>query len=100
MIVYSIITFDESTPFPGLYALIPTIGTLLLILCAVPKTFVYKLLSMKLFVGMGLISYSAYLWHQPLLAFYKHRFFEDESVTVHIFMLDVNIYSMANLAIC
>ena len=92
MIVYSIITFDESTPFPGLYALIPTIGTLLLIICAVPKTFVYKLLSMKLFVGMGLISYSTYLWHQPLLAFYKHRFFEDESVTILIFLCLMSIF--------
>ena len=73
MIVYSIIAFDETTPFPGLYALIPTIGTVLLILCAVPKTYVHKLLSLKFFVGIGLISYSAYLWHQPLLAFARHR---------------------------
>ena len=69
MIAYSIIVFDETTPFPSLYALIPTIGTGLLILCAVPKTIVHKLLSLKAIVGIGLISYSAYLWHQPLLAF-------------------------------
>ena len=73
MIVYSIIAFDETTPFPSLYALIPTIGTGLLILCAVPKTYVHKLLSLKFIVGIGLISYSAYLWHQPLLAFARHR---------------------------
>ncbi len=73
MIVYSIIAFSETTPFPSLYALIPTIGTGLLILCAVPKTYVHKLLSIKFIVGIGLISYSTYLWHQPLLAFTKHR---------------------------
>ena len=72
MIIYSIIAFNESTPFPSLYALIPTIGTGLVILCASPKTTIHKLLSLKFIVGVGLISYSTYLWHQPLLAFARH----------------------------
>ncbi|MEL0238323.1 MAG: acyltransferase family protein [Gammaproteobacteria bacterium] len=69
MIVYSIIAFDKTTPFPSFYALIPTIGTGLLILCTVPRTYIHKLLSLNSIVRIGLISYSAYLWHQPLLAF-------------------------------
>ncbi|ODS22697.1 hypothetical protein AB835_12790 [Candidatus Endobugula sertula] len=36
-------------------------------------TLVYRILSAKLCVGIGLISYSAYLWHQPILAFAKMR---------------------------
>ena len=79
MIVYSIIVFDKATPFPSLYALIPTIGTGLLILCAVPKTLIYKLLSLKFVVGIGLVSFSAYLWHQPLLVFARHRLLGDVS---------------------
>ena len=85
MIVYSIIAFDERTPFPSLHALIPTIGTGLLILCTIPKTLIHKLLSIKIIVGIGLISYSAYLWHQPLLAFARHRsFVELSDITLSI----------------
>ena len=86
MIVYSIFTFDKTTPFPSFYALIPTIGTGLLILCAVPNTLIHKLLSLRFIVGIGLISYSAYLWHQPLLAFARHRLLGDISDFFLIFL--------------
>ena len=44
------------------------IGAVLLVLYADKDTFVAKLLSAHVFVGIGLVSYSAYLWHQPLLS--------------------------------
>ena len=80
MIIYSIIAFDKTTPFPGFYALVPTVGTVLLIVFAVPRTAIYKVLSFKPIVGIGLISYSAYLWHQPLLAFSRHQMSENSQV--------------------
>jgi len=73
MISYAIFAFDKSTPFPSLYALVPTIGTALVILFASPQTAVGALLGNTAFVSIGLISYSAYLWHQPLFAFARHR---------------------------
>ena len=92
MIVYSIIAFDKTTPFPSLYTLIPTVGTGLLILCSVPKTLIHKLLSLKFISGIGLISYSAYLWHQPLLAFARHRFLGEIS---ELILITLCLISMA-----
>ena len=86
MIIYSIFTFDKNTLFPGFNALIPTIGTVLLILSAVPNTFIHKLLSHKLLVSVGLISYSAYLWHQPILAFTHHYTIGEVSNLLIFFM--------------
>ena len=68
-IVFSIFVYDEATPFPSLYTLIPVLGVVLIILYAGKKSIVSKFLGAKIFVGAGLISYSAYLWHQPLFAF-------------------------------
>jgi peptidoglycan/LPS O-acetylase OafA/YrhL len=68
-IAFSILFYDETTPFPSVYALVPVLGVVLLILYADKDTLATKLLSTKVFVGIGLISYSAYLWHQPLFAF-------------------------------
>ncbi|MDC1498742.1 acyltransferase [Amylibacter sp.] len=68
-IIFSIFFYDENTPFPSVYALVPVLGVVLLVLYAGKETLAAKLLSTKGFVGIGLISYSAYLWHQPLFAF-------------------------------
>jgi peptidoglycan/LPS O-acetylase OafA/YrhL len=72
LILYAVFAFSKATPFPGLYALIPTLGTALIILFATQQTTVGKFVGNNLFVGLGLISYSAYLWHQPVLAFARH----------------------------
>lgn len=69
MILYAIVNFDEKTPFPGAYALIPVVGAVLIIVFCDSRSFVGRLLSLRPVVFIGLISYSAYLWHQPLFAF-------------------------------
>ncbi len=71
-ILYSVFAFDKSTPFPSLYALVPTLGTVFIILFARKNTWVHTLLSLQGIVGVGLISYSLYLWHQPVFAFWRH----------------------------
>lgn len=73
LILFAVFAYSKATPFPGLYALVPTLGTVLFILFATQQTTVGKFVGNKAFVGVGLISYSAYLWHQPLFAFARHK---------------------------
>lgn len=73
MILVSVFLYDESIPFPSLYASLPVIGTALIVLYAREGTFSARFLSNRLFVGIGLISFSAYLWHQPIFAFSRIR---------------------------
>ena len=82
LIACAIFAFDKNTPFPSAYALMPTIGTAFIILFATPQTLVGKFLGSKLLVGVGLISYSAYLWHQPLFAFARHSSISKPSPTL------------------
>jgi peptidoglycan/LPS O-acetylase OafA/YrhL len=58
-------------PHPGFITLIPVVGTVLIAMFAGSGTLVNRVLSWRFFVGIGLISYSAYLWHQPLFAFFR-----------------------------
>lgn len=77
LILFSIFFFDKDTPFPSVYALVPVFGVVLIILFADNETFAARLLSSKVLVGVGLISYSAYLWHQPLFAFSRLYLLEE-----------------------
>ena len=71
LIAAAIFGFDAQTPTPSLYTLAPNLGVCLIILFARPGTITQLFLSRKPLVGTGLISYSSYLWHQPIFAFYR-----------------------------
>jgi hypothetical protein len=68
-IVASVVLLDAETPFPSVYALFPVLGTVLIVLFSNSTTSIGRFLAWRPFVGVGLISYSTYLWHQPLFAF-------------------------------
>ncbi|CAN5154689.1 acyltransferase family protein [soil metagenome] len=73
MILYSIATYTAQTRFPGETALLPCVGAALILYADIRgPTLVGRLLSLKPFIWLGLISYSLYLWHWPVLVFTRY----------------------------
>lgn len=70
LLAAGIFFLDKNKPYPGWWALLPTLGTFLLIATG-PYSQINKLLGSRVLIFIGLISYPLYLWHWPLLAFAK-----------------------------
>ena len=69
LLVIVLLTIHPERHFPGWWALLPTLGTVLLIAAGPRAWFNRHVLASKPFVWIGLISYPLYLWHWPLLSF-------------------------------
>lgn len=74
MILAAGIWFDSETPFPGFAALLPCVGAACVIYGGTGSRHAFSfLLTNRLMVFIGLISYSLYLWHWPIIVFAKHH---------------------------
>jgi len=69
LIAIALVLVEKSSAFPGWWALLPVTGTFLIISAGSEAWLNQKLLTGRVMVGIGLISYPLYLWHWPLLSF-------------------------------
>lgn len=83
--------FDKSTRFPGVRAMVPTLGTVLVILAGERAWLNRMILSHPWMVFIGLISYPLYLWHWPLLVFGRVLWSEIPPVVVRIMLVLVSV---------
>ncbi|MGE3609186.1 MAG: acyltransferase family protein [Bacteriovoracaceae bacterium] len=90
LIGYSIFTFNKNTPFPSYNALIPCLGTAFIIYAG-PSKWVGKILDNRIAIQIGLLSYSLYLLHWPILVFYKYAKFADLTFVEKIGICTVSI---------
>lgn len=90
MIALAVSGYEDGMVFPHYYALLPCIGALLVIMSR-QATVTGWLLSNRLAVGIGLISYSMYLVHWPLLVFYQYYKFAplDRGEYLGLFLLTI-----------
>ncbi|WP_338508145.1 acyltransferase family protein [Pseudomonas poae] len=82
LILIAVFGFDSHTAFPGATALLPVLGVVGLIWANGQQyTWVGRLLSSRLMVGLGLISYSWYLWHWPVFVYANYAAVDGLSAT-------------------
>ncbi len=94
MLIFCSILYDKETPFPGLAALCPVIGTLLLLWTGdgLGKTLVHRLLSLPWMAFIGRISYPLYLWHWPILALVSYSSFDPPSPIWRLGLLGLSFF--------
>jgi len=71
LIILPMFLYTEKTLFPGLHALVPSFGTALILFSGLQRGHTTLFLSNSVFKLIGNASYSIYLWHWPLIVFYK-----------------------------
>jgi peptidoglycan/LPS O-acetylase OafA/YrhL len=91
MVVIGFVVINESRAFPGWWALLPALGSALLIASG-PHGLVNRfVLSQRIFVWVGLISFPLYLWHWPLLSFARIIYSETPPVDVRVVLVILSI---------
>ena len=87
LIVYSILNFEYNLDYPDIYALLPVLGTGLLLIYVEKKFVIYKILNSKIFIHLGIISFSLYLWHFPIIVFKKYLTNLNSNIYIEIFTI-------------
>ena len=91
-ITYCVIKYDSSIVFPGMSAVPPTLATAALIWAnGRHNTIVKQLLSLQPMVWVGLISYSLYLWHWPLIAFARYSAIDELVLTDKLLLISASV---------
>ncbi|MFY9090188.1 acyltransferase family protein [Arcobacter aquimarinus] len=83
IIAYCLLFFKDADAHPGFISLLAVLGATLFILFTKEDSFVYKISTLKISIFFGVISYSLYLYHQPILVFYR---FSQGEITNKVFL--------------
>ena len=72
LIIYALIFFDDATRHPSIITFLPVLGVSLILWFSKKDQIISNILSSKIMVSIGLISYSLYLWHYPIFAYLRY----------------------------
>ncbi len=92
-ILLASVVLSETTRYPSAYAILPTSGAVLVILCSVADATgpASRILAWRPLVAIGLVSYAWYLWHWPLLVFMRISQFGERNLPLDLAALLVSL---------
>ena len=85
LIIYTVLFFNKNVSYPYIYTLVSIIGVTLIISFHDKEILINRILTNKILVFLGLISYSLYLWHYPIFAFGRSTEFFGDGVSKNYF---------------
>ena len=93
MIVVTVFFFDKNTFHPGFFTLLPCLGSAFVIFFSQQSILAKKILSLNILVFIGLISYSIYIFHFPIISILKYGiyYFDDNFFNFLIFVLIISL---------
>jgi peptidoglycan/LPS O-acetylase OafA/YrhL len=85
-IAFALTQFDEDTLYPSYHAAVPTVGAMFLIAAglASPDNIVARIMAFRPLVWIGLVSFSWYLWHWPLISFARTMRFGERDLRLEL----------------
>ncbi len=92
LIIFSFFYFDSANSHPSYLTLIPVLGSCMIIYNHSENNLIDKILTNKFFVKIGLISYSLYLWHHPILSFGKISGLTENSLLLKFLLILISFF--------
>jgi peptidoglycan/LPS O-acetylase OafA/YrhL len=86
LILISLFSSFEKSNIYSFNSLLPCIGTFLFIVNSEKKNFIFQIFTSRPLLFIGIISYSLYLWHQPIFSIYR-IYFNNQKISYDIFFL-------------
>ena len=90
LIIFSFIFFDATNNHPSYLTLLPVVGCCLVIENRNKNSISNRILTNQFLVTIGLISYSLYLWHHPILSFGKISGLTENNIFLKILLIFIS----------